>query len=154
MIFHVPQGQTSGTNILDEVPVDWVANVALLHIAAGSVGVVHAGSQLYAPRTLDALLGAMQDNAGEITRQKRLPSIIFSADHSIEQCFLAALFRICARNWDFNCQRSSGFMELSGPLNLRMDGHDIIKFTGSQVRMIASEVVAASRSAKLQCWMS
>ncbi|EYE99129.1 uncharacterized protein EURHEDRAFT_374202 [Aspergillus ruber CBS 135680] len=149
MVFHVPQGQTSGTNILDEVPVDWVANVALLHIAAGSVGIVHAGAQLYVPRTLDALLGAMQDNAGEIARRKQLPKIIFSADHSVEQCFLAELFRICARNWDFDCQRSLRFKELAGPLSLRTDGHDMTKFTDSRVRMIASEVLAASRPAKL-----
>lgn len=149
MVFHVPKGQTSGTNILDEVPVDWVANVALLHIAVGSVGIVHAGAQLYAPRTLDALLGAMQDNSREIARRQQLPTIIFSSDHSIEQCFLAELFRICARNWDFDCQRSSRFKELTGPLSLRTDGHDMIKFTDSRVRMIASEVLAASRSAKL-----
>lgn len=149
MVFHVPTGQESGTNILDEVPVDWVANVALLHIAAGSVGIVHAGAQLYIPRTLDALLNAMQDNSGEISRRQQLPKIIFSSDHSIEQCFWAELFRICTRNWDFDCQRSLGFKELTGPLSLRVDGHDVTKFSDSRVQTIASEVVAASRSAKL-----
>lgn len=145
----MPQGQTSGMNILDEVPVDWVVNVALLHIAAGSVGIVHAGAQLYAPRTLDALLWIMQDNVGDISRRQQLPEIIFTSDHSIEQCFLAELFRICVRNWDFNCQQSLHFTDLTGPLSLRIDGHDTIKSTESRAPMIASEVLAASSSAKL-----
>ncbi|OJJ37285.1 hypothetical protein ASPWEDRAFT_38966 [Aspergillus wentii DTO 134E9] len=148
MVFHVPQGQTSGTNILDEVPVDWVANVALLHIAAGSVGIVHAGANLYIPRTLDSLLDAMRDSVcGDVKWQ--LPKIIFSDDHSTEQCFLAQLFRICANNWDFDCQRSEQFKELTGPLSLKIDGHEMVRFTEKRAREIAREVVAASRSARL-----
>lgn len=151
MIFHTPKGRTSGTNILDEVPVDWVANIALLHFAAGSLGIVHAGAQLYIPRKLDDFLGAMQDNSRKVAspHSQQLPKIIFCSDHSVEQCFLAELFQICTNDWDFDCQRSSQFKGLAGPLSIRIDGHDVIKFTESRVQAISNEVVSATYSAKL-----
>lgn len=152
MVFHVPQGRTSGSNILDEVPVDYVANTTLLHVAAGSVGVVHAGAQLYVARTLDNLLGALQAGSAKTGRRRQLPEIVFSADYTVEQCFLAELFRVCTRDWRFDCRRSVGFKEMEmemeggdgglGALSLKMDGHDIDRFGDERVRRIANKVAA------------
>lgn len=52
-IIHVPESQTSGTNLFDEIPIDWVSNLILLHGAAGTCGVVHAGAESFTHRSFD-----------------------------------------------------------------------------------------------------
>jgi fatty acyl-CoA reductase len=43
-------------NILDEIPVDLVANVLIQHVHSGTRGVVHASSSYYIPKTLEWIL--------------------------------------------------------------------------------------------------
>ena len=38
------------------LPVDWVANLILLHIAAGTGGVAHAGAESFTPKLLMNIL--------------------------------------------------------------------------------------------------
>ncbi|KAJ6489005.1 NAD-binding domain 4 protein [Mycena sanguinolenta] len=45
----------SGSNIFDEIPVDLVANLTLLHVMRGTTGIVHACSRSYIPRSLSQL---------------------------------------------------------------------------------------------------
>jgi hypothetical protein len=51
-VVHVSPKNSSGSNIVDEIPVDLVANLILLHAMHGTTGVVHASSQSYIPRCL------------------------------------------------------------------------------------------------------
>ncbi|KAJ7152648.1 NAD-binding domain 4 protein [Mycena crocata] len=51
-VVHVSPHNLSGSNILDEIPVDLVANLILLHAMHGSTGIVHASSHSYTPRRL------------------------------------------------------------------------------------------------------
>jgi hypothetical protein len=45
-----------GGNILDEIPVDVIANILLQHVHSGTRGVVHASSSYYIPKTLEWIL--------------------------------------------------------------------------------------------------
>jgi hypothetical protein len=52
-VWRAPDG---GSNILNEVPVDLVANVLLQHVYSGTLGVVHASAVYYIPKTLKWML--------------------------------------------------------------------------------------------------
>jgi hypothetical protein len=47
---HATEGPSSGTNIFDEIPIDCVAILILLHIAAGTRGVAHRARNPSTPR--------------------------------------------------------------------------------------------------------
>ena len=47
-------GRTTGSNIIDIIPVDWVASLILLHAASGTKGIVHAGAESYRLGTFDS----------------------------------------------------------------------------------------------------
>ena len=47
-------GRTTGSNIIDVIPVDWVANLVLLHATTRTRGVVHAGAESYRLGTFDS----------------------------------------------------------------------------------------------------
>ncbi|KAJ7108971.1 hypothetical protein C8R43DRAFT_1139775 [Mycena crocata] len=51
-VIHVSPTNASGFNIVDEIPVDLVANIILLHMLKGTNGIVHAGAKSYTPRRL------------------------------------------------------------------------------------------------------
>ncbi|KAF7590723.1 hypothetical protein BBP40_002514 [Aspergillus hancockii] len=134
-LWHAAKGQSSGTNVLDEIPVDLVANICLLHTAANSTGVVHAAAQLYIPRTFDDFLRSTQSNAPPAIRD-RLPGFVFTEDRSRKQCELAELFKVATRDWQFDCGRSSRFKGIkTGPLSLNLGTHDILQF--DQARLVA-----------------
>jgi hypothetical protein len=48
-IIQVLESQTSGANLFDEISADWVSNLILLHAAAGTCGIVHAGAESFTP---------------------------------------------------------------------------------------------------------
>ena len=47
-------GRMSGSNIIDVIPVDWVAKLILLHATTNTKGVVHAGGESYRLGTFDS----------------------------------------------------------------------------------------------------
>jgi len=120
-VFHATDGSDSGTNIFDEVPVDWVANLTLLHAAAGTKGIVHAGSESYIPRTLDDMLRVAKVNNADM-------EVRFVKDRSIEQCPLAAFYKVASRDWRFSNKSSARFRGIEGPLSISAKGIDLFEF--------------------------
>ncbi|KAJ7734427.1 male sterility protein-domain-containing protein [Mycena metata] len=54
-VIHVSPRHRPGSNIVDEIPVDLVANLLLLHLDRATNGIVHASSQSYVPRSIAQL---------------------------------------------------------------------------------------------------
>ena len=117
-VWHAAQGYKTGANIIDEVPVDFVANACLLHAAARTTGTVQIGSELYEPFTFDEYIDIAMTNAPPSIRRE-LPQIVFTEDQSAPQCFLAELVQVASRNWLFDCGRSYWMRQVGGPLSLR-----------------------------------
>ena len=123
-IWHATEGYQSGTNILDEIPVDFVANACLLHAAARTTGIVQIGCQLYHPITFDEVYRLGLNNAKPEV-QRDFPKIVFTNDRSEPQCFLAELIQVGTRNWLFDCGRSYWLKQVSGPLNIQVCKHEV-----------------------------
>lgn len=122
-IWHAAEGHKSGANIIDEIPVDFVANACLLHAAARTTGIVQIGSELYEPLTFDDFLHIVESNALPAIREE-LPKVVFTEDRSVPQCFLAELVHVASRNWLFDCGRSYWLKQVGGPLSLRSCKHE------------------------------
>jgi hypothetical protein len=122
-IWHATEGYKSGANILDEIPVDLVANACLLHAAARTTGIVQIGSQLYHPVTFDEFFDLAQENATPLV-QREMPKLVFTEDRSAPQCFLAELIQVGTRNWLFDCGRSYWLKQVSGPLSITVCKHE------------------------------
>lgn len=143
-VWHATEGYHSGANVLDEIPVDFVANAVLLHVAARTLGIVQIGSQLYAPMTFDAFLELAAAHAPpEI--QKDLPTVVFTQDRSVPQHFLAELVKAGTRNWAFDCGRSYWLKQMSGPLSLAVCRHEVDALNLARMQ----EVYRSMRAAKL-----
>ncbi|RDW58988.1 fatty acyl-CoA reductase [Aspergillus mulundensis] len=121
--WHATEGYESGVNILDEIPVDFVANACLLHAAAKTRGIVQIGSELYVQRTYDDFLHLLRDHVPPEVRGQ-LPEITFVQDRSIPQHWLAELVKVASRNWIFDCGRSYWLKQVGGPLSLAACEHD------------------------------
>ncbi|CAG8411975.1 unnamed protein product [Penicillium salamii] len=122
-VWHATEGFTTGTNILDEMPVDFVANACLLHAAARTTGIVQIGSQLYHPVTFDQVFRLGLENAASEV-QREFPKITFTQDRSTPQCFLAELIQVGTRNWLFDCGRSYWLKQIGGPLSIQACKHE------------------------------
>lgn len=122
-VWHATEGYKSGANILDEIPVDFVANAVLLHTTAKTHGIVHIGSQLYVPMTFDDFLAITVSIAPPDIRQD-LPTVVFTEDRSKPQHFLAELVKAATRNWVFDCGRSYWLKQVPGPLSLSACKHE------------------------------
>jgi hypothetical protein len=118
-VWHAAEGYETGANIIDEVPVDFVANACLLHAAARTTGTVQIGSELYEPFTFDEYIDIAMSNAPPGIRRE-LPQIVFTEDQNAPQCFLAELVKVASRNWLFDCGRSYWMRQVGGPLSLRV----------------------------------
>ncbi|KAJ5256703.1 hypothetical protein N7478_012807 [Penicillium angulare] len=144
-VWHAAEGHRTGANIIDEIPVDFVANACLLHAAARTTGIVQIGSELYEPFTFDQYLEIVHSNAPPVIR-KELPRVVFTEDREEPQCFLAELVRVASRNWLFDCGRSYWLKQVGGPLSIRackfqVDGlnkrriHQIYTYGAEKARM-------------------
>ncbi|KAL3464573.1 male sterility protein-domain-containing protein [Aspergillus heterothallicus] len=131
-IWHAAEGYESGANILDEVPVDFVANACLLHAAARTRGIVQVGSQLYVQRTFDDFLEIVRTHVPPDIRDQ-LPIITFVQDKSLPQSFLAELVKVASRNWIFDCGRSYWLKQIGGPLSIQACDHDADKLNTARI---------------------
>ena len=141
-ILHAPEGQISGTNVFDEIPVDWVSNLILLHAAASTRGVVHAGAESFIPRTFDHQSQTFLD---EEARKK----IILVQDKNIPQCFWAEFYKVITRDWRFSNKESERFRDVSGPLSISLDGVDLEAYDRGRRAKVQAEVAASRRKARL-----
>ncbi|KAL3480866.1 male sterility protein-domain-containing protein [Aspergillus californicus] len=111
-IWHAAEGYESGTNILDEIPVDFVANACLLHAATRTRGIVQVGSQLYVQRTFDDFLNLVRSNVPAEIRDQ-LPVITFVQDKKTQQ--------------------SLWLRQMGGPLSLAASEQDADKFNMARI---------------------
>ncbi|GMG02136.1 putative secondary metabolism biosynthetic enzyme [Aspergillus flavus] len=123
--------------IIDEVPVDIVANVSLLHLASGTTDIVHATSQLYVPYSLSKVASLVASNMSQTTSMSicQRGGVVLSPKHA--EAFFQMLARF-NRGWEFSCARSECLRQTitSGPLSLRLDWHDPEEFMRVRIRML------------------
>jgi hypothetical protein len=136
-VWHSTAGYPTGVNVLDEIPVDFVANACLLHAAARTTGIVQIGSELYEPHTFDEFIEMVASNAPPAIRGE-LPTIVFTEDQSAPQCFVAELVVVASRNWLFDCGRSYWLKQVGGPLSLRSCKHQADSLNVARMRDIYS----------------
>ncbi|KAK8036608.1 NAD-binding domain 4 protein [Apiospora marii] len=145
-IWHIPEGAISGSNILDEIPVDVVANMMLQHIHRGTKGIVHACSRLYIPRTLDDYFADLEDHVPEEWK-KKMAKNVFTTDTTQKQCKIANFYKVGTRNWVFDTSRSAG-LDLTGPLGLSLQGHDRHAYVRDRLRKIMGKLPIRFRKAE------
>ncbi|KAL4926412.1 male sterility protein-domain-containing protein [Aspergillus undulatus] len=134
--WHATEGYESGANILDEIPVDFVANACLLHAVAKTRGVVQIGSELYVQRTFDNFFEIARSHAPTKEIRDQLPEITFVQDRNIPQSFLAELVKVATRNWLFDCGRSYWLKQIGGPLSLAACEHDADRLNAARIKDI------------------
>jgi alcohol-forming fatty acyl-CoA reductase len=141
-IIHAAEGGIPGTNIFDEIPVDWVSNLILLHTAAGTRGVIHAGAESFVPRSFDHHLQTLVDD--EAKRK-----IILVQDRSVQQCFWADFYKVITRDWRFSNRASEKFRDVRGPLGISTDGVDMEGYNNGRRAKVQAEVAASRTRARL-----
>ncbi|KAF8175940.1 male sterility protein-domain-containing protein [Mycena galopus ATCC 62051] len=142
-VFHVSPKHKSGSNILDEIPVDLVSNLILLHITRGSTGIVHAGAQSYVPRSLSQLHDTIR---AQLSPDMARYAFCYTLDRRIPEGHHTRFWRLLARDWCFSNHASKAFAEVRGPLSIALDDHDVNTFMMTRAKLIAIEVTARSRS--------
>ncbi|KAJ5557437.1 hypothetical protein N7494_001352 [Penicillium frequentans] len=143
-IWHSAKGYSTGANIIDEIPVDFVANACLLHAAAHTTGIVQVGSELYEPLTFDEYIDIVHGNAPPAIR-KELPEIVFTEDRNAPQCFLAEMVQITSRNWLFDCGRSYWLKQVGGPLSMRACKFEVDSLNKKRIHRIYGHSVEKAR---------
>ncbi|KAJ6586350.1 hypothetical protein DFH09DRAFT_1308383 [Mycena vulgaris] len=144
-VVHVPLQHTSGSNIVDEIPVDVVANLILLHPVHGITGVVRAGAQSYVPRSLSHLHADIRTH---LPLSRDVPPIAFRyvSDTVIEEGRYARFRALLGRDWRFLNRASRHLVELKGPLSIPLEDHDTAEFMATRARIIAEGVISRRRS--------
>lgn len=134
-VYHAAQGSDSGSNILDEVPVDVVANLTLTHLILGTRGVVQLGSLCYSPRTFDKVVADVRRSLPPAWLPK-IPTVVFTTDRTKRQGQLAQFYKIATTDWTFDNGKSRKLLGLEGPLSVRFEGHDVDDFTRGRIERI------------------
>ncbi|KAJ7081123.1 NAD-binding domain 4 protein [Mycena belliarum] len=147
-VFHVSRRHPRGSNIVDEIPVDLVANLILLHIMHDTAGVVHATGQSYAYQSLAQLHADMRPH---IPRGLTAPGPPFRyvTDKRIPQGRLAGFWKAMGRDWHFSAEASRSFEALDGPLSIALGDHDVSQFMQERARRIAEESAGTQPRARL-----
>lgn len=104
--------------IFDEVPVDVVGNVSLLHMALGTTGIVHAAAQLHIPLTVREYA----EKGRKYTSKEGLERLGASGRLDGKPRQLPFEFhRLLTeswRDWIFDCGRSRQLLETTGSIGL------------------------------------
>ncbi|PVH69175.1 hypothetical protein DL98DRAFT_626187 [Cadophora sp. DSE1049] len=139
-VWHTSADYPGANNILDEIPVDLVANILVQHVYVGTRGVVHASSSRYIPKTVKWLLEQPYKHV-PVKWTEKMATLTFGQDHEIEESKEAQFYRIGSRAWDFRTTASQHLEKLEGPLTFGIDGHNINRFAKRRVRLLFKEVV-------------
>ncbi|KAK6966829.1 fatty acyl-CoA reductase [Favolaschia claudopus] len=141
-VFRVPPLHPAGTNVLDEIPVDIVANIVLLHLMHGTTGIVHAGAESFGlPRTLADF---HRDIVEHFPRElhARPPRFQYITDKSEKQGRYAEFWKVAEGDWHFSNAKSKQLAEMAGPLWIEMSEHKAGQLSKERARRISEEVVA------------
>jgi alcohol-forming fatty acyl-CoA reductase len=134
-LWHAPKNQVTGTNRLDEIPVDLVAKILFQHVLHETRGIIHASSLNYIPKTMNEIMDKARRWAhhcsfgwGAVMARN-----VFTTDKSIWECQIAKSYKgMLARDWQFDNTKSRD-LEHDGPLSLDISNHDVSEFTKKRV---------------------
>lgn len=124
LINGLPQGY-----IFDEIPVDLVANICLLHMAAGTHGIVHAAAQLHVTLTIgDYVAKGRQYASADILERAAAHTTDQGQSRALPLEFHRFLMEEW-RDWVFDCGRSNFIREATGPLciSIAENHEDLLK---------------------------
>ncbi|KZP19368.1 hypothetical protein FIBSPDRAFT_862796 [Athelia psychrophila] len=128
----VPSDRLSGSNLLDECPVDIMCNMLLHHIQLGTQGIVHAACLNYLHFTMDHLIKLARDNAPPEWLAD-MPAHVWTSDTAAKAGELSVFYKIATQEWVF-LNRASQMVDFCEPLSLTLEGHDAEKFWMIRVR--------------------
>lgn len=136
-VFHTPPGCISGTNIWDEIPVDWVSNLLLLHIAADTRGVVHASAASFVSKTFDEFR--------ELYKGKDDKDLVWVKDRSKKQCKAPEFYKVVTGNWTFEGTRSEWCegVKDAGPLSVCVGDVDLPAYDKLRKKKVRADIDAA-----------
>lgn len=148
---HIIARNLSQDMIMDEIPVDLVANTCLLHIACGTTGIVHACSQLHVSYSLSELAAKCYQYTPKSLFQQ-IAKANFEQNGAMAR-HVADTFQRTHRNWVFNCRRSEHLRGTTGPIGLSVPDHDPDQFLRVRVerqsRLMAQHMSTATRDLSL-----
>ncbi|KAJ7262062.1 NAD-binding domain 4 protein [Mycena rebaudengoi] len=137
-VSHVMPSHPAGTNIVDEIPVDIVANLILLHTIHGTRGIVHAGAQIFGARTLAAIHANM--------RATGMPTdFSYVVDAGVPEGLYARFWKVFGRDWWFDATASKPFKGLGGVLSIDVSRDMLEEFMAERARKIADQVRATKK---------
>ncbi|KAF5856522.1 hypothetical protein ETB97_007253 [Aspergillus alliaceus] len=131
-------------HIVDEIPVDLVANTCLLHLASGTTGIVQAAANLYIPRTSADIQRLVDDHLSP-ELEEELRTVGYSQNPELAKYFTRMFERFC-RNWDFDCGRSESLKGIDGPLSLSLEGHDPEQYAKVRIQAVARRLRASFKN--------
>jgi fatty acyl-CoA reductase len=135
---------TSGQNILDEIPVDIVANVILRHIDADTRGVVHASSAYYVPKSIEWMFSQVERCLPPRWVEK-ISRPVFTTDASRALCKEATFYKMGGRDWRFQAPSQNLLPGIGGDLDIDIAQHDIDQFIGMRLKAIFVELFGSDR---------
>jgi nucleoside-diphosphate-sugar epimerase len=134
-LFHAAAGSESGSNTLDEIPVDLVANILLQSVQRGTRGPVNASSRFYIARTLDDFVADIHKWVPDDWKT-HVPLVEFTTDRNIQPCPISRFYRMETRDWRFlSCRH----LDQHGPLSISLDGHNAETYTKNRVLKVFEE---------------
>ncbi|KAK7044455.1 NAD-binding domain 4 protein [Favolaschia claudopus] len=139
-IFHVSPLHPAGTTIFDEIPVDIASNLILLHIVHGTKGIVHAGAESYALRTLARVHQDIVAHFPYVPGSQKGPSFVYVSDKSVEQGKYANFWKMMGADWHFLNTASKRFVSVEGPLSISLGGHNATEFMSERTRLIGEDI--------------
>lgn len=131
-IFHSALGSETGTNILDETPVDWVANLILIHAAKGTRGIVHTAAGTFLPRTMDKYIA--------LNREEGDPKVIWTSDRSVKQDPTVEFYKVMSGDWRFETGRSEWCRSMEGPLSVDTKSVDMEAYNAMRKRKVRMSI--------------
>jgi fatty acyl-CoA reductase len=140
--WHQREGRIDGSNHLDDVPCDLIANILLIHIALETDGIVHAtcaDPSVYPTRSIGDLVRLVTENAPK-DWLSWMPVNVFTPDHSTEQGPYAKFYAIGGSEWKYSHARSQGPEFFTGPLSLDIGDHDVDEFRIKRVKIAVERV--------------
>ncbi|PYI23451.1 hypothetical protein BO99DRAFT_470537 [Aspergillus violaceofuscus CBS 115571] len=133
-------------DVCDEVPVDLVANICLLHLALGTQGIVHAASALYVSYTSADIVDLFRTYVPPASRMAICNYASERASAHAE--FFFRMLTTLARNWTYDCSRSEGLRNLHGPLRLGLEKHDPDRFVQVRIQRVAQQWLETLKSSQ------
>ena len=133
-------------NVIDEIPVDLVANTCLLHLQMGTTGIVHSAAELYQRRCVGDIKHNCLDYASPGLIEELRQSEVSNHPELLAH-FTDMITKFC-RDWKFECTRSDPLRQVQGPLTLSLEGHDVAAFLAMRIERVARKLLDTIKEAQ------